>query len=124
MTAAPIKTGSARPDEAGAVAPLRIALVISNLEYGGAQRQVIELANHLERGTFEVHVCSLSRYVPLAADLEDAAERLFVLTKRFKFDVSVIWRLAAWLRRIRADVVHSYLFDANIAARLAGRLAG
>ncbi|GIK23726.1 MAG: hypothetical protein BroJett005_31400 [Ignavibacteriota bacterium] len=124
MTAATIKTGSARPDEAGAVAPLRVALVISNLEYGGAQRQVIELANHLDRGAFEVHVCSLSRYVPLAADLEDAAERLFVLTKRFKFDVSVIWRLAAWLRRIRADVVHSYLFDANIAARLAGRLAG
>ncbi|MCG3132045.1 MAG: N-acetyl-alpha-D-glucosaminyl L-malate synthase [Phycisphaerae bacterium] len=119
-----VASGSSVSGKAAGVAPIRVALVISNLEYGGAQRQVIELANHLDRGAFEVHVCSLSRYVPLAADLEDAAERLFVLTKRFKFDVSVIWRLAGWLRRIRADVVHSYLFDANIAARLAGRLAG
>jgi glycosyltransferase involved in cell wall biosynthesis len=105
-------------------APIRVALVISNLEYGGAQRQVVELANHLDRSEYEIHVCSLSPYVPLARDLKDATERLYILSKRCKFDVSVIWRLASWLRRIRADVVHSYLFDANVIARLAGRLAG
>jgi glycosyltransferase involved in cell wall biosynthesis len=33
-------------------------------------------------------------------------------------------KLAALLRRLRVDVVHAYLFDAEIAVRLAGRLAG
>ena len=98
-------------------------LVVSNLEYGGAQRQVVELANHLDPAQFDVRICSLSPYVPLADDLR-RRDRLHVITKRFKFDASVVPRLAALLRRTRTDVVQSYLFDADIAAFLAGRFAG
>ena len=36
-----------------------IVLVIDDLEYGGAQRQVIELANNMDRGRFVVHVFNL-----------------------------------------------------------------
>lgn len=101
-----------------------IVQVISNLEYGGAQRQVVELTNSLDPSRYDVHVCSLSPYVPLADELEDRARCLHVIRKTFKFDISVIPRLARLLRRVGAHVVHSYLFDADIAARLAGRLAG
>lgn len=103
--------------------PLRVALVISNLEYGGAQRQVVELVNQLDPGVIDARICSLSSHVPLAADLRDRS-RLHVILKRFKFDATVVPRLATWLRRERIRVVHGYLFDAEIAARLAGRLAG
>ena len=102
---------------------LVVAQVISNLEYGGAQRQVVELANHLNRDRFDVHICSLSEYVPLASQLEDCERRLHVVRKRFKFDFSVVPRLAKLFRSLRADVVHGYLFDAIIASRLAGRMA-
>ena len=98
-------------------------LVVSNLEYGGAQRQVVELANHLDPAQFDVRICSLSSYVPLADDLR-RRDQLHVITKRFKFDATVVPRLARLLRRSRTDVVQSYLFDADIAAFLAGRLAG
>jgi glycosyltransferase involved in cell wall biosynthesis len=98
-------------------------LVVSNLEYGGAQRQVIELANHLDPNEFDVRICSLSPYVPLADDLR-RPDRLHIITKRFKFDATVVPRLARLLRKTRTDVVQSYLFDADIAAFLAGRLAG
>src|SRR5215471_17039059 len=97
------------------IAPIRLTLVVSNLEYGGAQRQIVELANHLDPAEFDVRICSLSPYVPLADDLRDRG-RLHVITKRFKFDATVVPRLAAFLRRTRTDVVQSYLFDADIAA--------
>ncbi len=103
---------------------IKLLLVISNLEYGGAQRQVVELANHLDHARLNVHVCSLSRYVPLANALKDPERRLHVINKAFKFDLTVVPRLARLLRSVGADVIHSYLFDAEIAARLAGRLAG
>lgn len=103
---------------------INVVIVVSNLEYGGAQRQIVELANHIDRDRFDLHVCSLSGYVPLASRLESAASHLHVLSKRFKFDVSVVPRLAGLLKRLRADIVHGYLFDAEIAARLAGRVAG
>lgn len=96
-------------------------LLISNLEFGGAQRQVVELANNLEPARFEVHVGSLSEYLPLAEGLRCPVH---VVQKRFKYDLTVVPRLARLLRRLRIDLVQSYLFDADIAARLAGRLAG
>ena len=40
--------------------PLRVLLVISNLEYGGAQRQVIELANAADPARMDVQICTLS----------------------------------------------------------------
>lgn len=103
--------------------PLKIALVVSNLEYGGAQRQVVQLARTLDPRRFEVHVCSLSRYVPLANELVDDRQRLHVVEKRSKYDVTVIVRLQRWLTELSADIVHGFLFDAQVAARVAGRLA-
>jgi glycosyltransferase involved in cell wall biosynthesis len=103
------------------VRKIRVLLVISNLEYGGAQRQVVELANNLNPSRVEVHICSLSPYVPLAPALKLPADRLHLVVKRAKYDLTVLPRLARLIGRIRPDVVHGYLFDAEIAARLAGR---
>lgn len=112
-------------------APLRVALVISNLEYGGAQRQVVELANQLNARGHAAHVISLSPYVPLADGLNcrtdaesPAAGGLHVVAKRGRFDAGIVTRLARLLARLAADVVHTFLFDAEIAGRLAGRLYG
>jgi glycosyltransferase involved in cell wall biosynthesis len=99
-----------------------VCLVVSNLEYGGAQRQVVALANHLNAAGGTATVVSLSRYVPLAAELVDAGSRLLLVEKRHRLDLTVAWRLAVLLRRLEVDVTHAFLVDAEIAARLAGAL--
>jgi len=104
--------------------PFVVVLVISNLEYGGAQRQVVELVNNTDPARCDLHVCSLSDYVPLAAHLRERQHRLHVVQKYFKYDISVVPRLARLLRELRAHVVQGYLFDAQIASRLAAWLAG
>jgi glycosyltransferase involved in cell wall biosynthesis len=103
---------------------IAVVIVISNLEFGGAQRQVVELANHIDVKHFDLHICSLSEYVPLSALLDPSQSTLHIVKKHYKFDVSVVPRLANLLRKLKADVVHGYLFDAEIAVRLAGRMAG
>ncbi|MFQ5494519.1 MAG: glycosyltransferase [Phycisphaerae bacterium] len=102
----------------------RVMLLISNLEYGGAQRQVVELANRFNTTGVDTHVVCLSDYTPLARDLQGAATRLHTICKRGKFDGTVIPRLADLMAVLKTDVVHAFLFDAEIAARLAGRLWG
>jgi glycosyltransferase involved in cell wall biosynthesis len=104
-------------------ATITAVIVISNLEYGGAQRQVVELANHIDPRAVNLHICSLSGYVPLAPLLKSSETRLHVIEKKFKFDLTVVPRLARLLRLLNADIVHGYLFDAEIAARLGGRIA-
>ena len=101
----------------------RVLLVISNLEYGGAQRQIVELANNMDPARYDIHICSLSNYVPLEHDLFEAGKRLHIINKSWKFDASVVPKLAALAKKLKIDVIHSFLFDAEIASRLAGLLA-
>jgi glycosyltransferase involved in cell wall biosynthesis len=98
-------------------------LLISDLEFGGAQRQVIELANHMDPQVFRVHVCSLADYVPLAERLTDRPSRLHIVPKRHKFDFSVVPKLAALFRKLHANVVHTFLFDADFFGRLGAAMA-
>lgn len=100
-----------------------VVLVIDDLGYGGAERQVVELANNLDRNRFDVHVCSLSDHIPLSAMFSDAECRLHTIVRMTRFDFTVIPRLACLLRRLQADIVHGFLFSAEIASRLAGCLA-
>jgi glycosyltransferase involved in cell wall biosynthesis len=105
------------------MSPKTVVLAVSDLEFGGAQRQVVELANNLDPARYAVFVCSLADYTPLASRHADHERRLVVIRRRFKWDLTVVARLAAFLRRKNAAVVHSFLFDAEIASRLAGALA-
>jgi glycosyltransferase involved in cell wall biosynthesis len=102
----------------------RVVLMISDLEHGGAQRQVVALANGLMLSGVQVDVVSLSDYVPLADGLKDADCRLHVMTRRWKLDASIVWRVGRWLRRHQPDVVHSFLFDAEMIARLTATREG
>lgn len=102
---------------------VNVVLLTSSLERGGAERQVVELANALEPTRYHVHVVSLSIENPLASDLRDAASRLIVVPKQRKFDLQLVFKIARLLRQLRTDVVHSFMFDAEIVGRLAGRLA-
>ncbi|MEX2222743.1 MAG: glycosyltransferase [Candidatus Rokuibacteriota bacterium] len=102
---------------------VRVLLVVSSLCYGGAERQVVELANTLDPQRFDVHVCSLSRYNPLGATLRDRERRLHVIEKQNKWDATVVARLVRLLRRFEIDVVQGYLFDAEIASAVAGLVA-
>jgi glycosyltransferase involved in cell wall biosynthesis len=100
-----------------------VVLVIDDLGYGGAERQVVELANNMDPGRFMVYVCSLSDNVPLAQKLTGAACRLHMIARKNRFDPTIVLRLADFLRAARADIVHGYLFGTEIICRLAGRIA-
>lgn len=103
--------------------PVCVVLVVDDLGYGGTERQVVELANNLDRDRFDVHICTLSCVVPLAELLTDAERRLHVIRRMNRWDFTVVLRLARLLKTLRADIVHGFLFSAEIASRLAGRLA-
>lgn len=99
-----------------------ILLLVSSLERGGAERQVVHLANGLDREQFVVHVCSLSNNNPLATSLRSDVA-LHILPKHGKYDIGLVFRAARLMRRLRVAIVHSFLFDAELVGRLAGRWA-
>ena len=103
--------------------PISVCLLISSLEFGGAERQVVEMVRSFDPNVVKPIVCSLSSKVPLARFLPGKPGELTIIERRGRFDFTTIFRVARLLRRHRVDVVHAFLFDAEIVARLAAPLA-
>lgn len=100
-----------------------LMLLVSSLEHGGAERQVVELMRRIDRRRFRPLVCSLSEHVPLADRLPRGCDELVIVRKRWRYDWTTIARVAAVMRERAIDVVHAFLFDAEMTARLAARRA-
>lgn len=100
--------------------PLRILQLITELEPGGAERIVYELAKGLPRERFAVRVCSLRPASGAVAGwLREAGVPVHSLEMCCKWDASAIFRLARLLRSEKIQVLHSHLFHATFLARLA-----
>jgi glycosyltransferase involved in cell wall biosynthesis len=70
------------------------------------------------------HVCVLTRDGPLHTDLEKADLPVTVIGKPWKLDPRAYWRLKAHIRRLRPDLVHTWLFAANAYGRAAALACG
>jgi glycosyltransferase involved in cell wall biosynthesis len=91
--------------------PLRVALLIEGLGSGGAERQCALLLDELVR---QGHDATLVYYLPLRhhlSGLSEAARARVVLLEKGSGARSLLFpaRLAAYLRRLRPDVVLSFL---------------
>ena len=83
---------------------IRIAFLVTGLDRGGAELQVVQLARALQQRDWDVAVFSL-RLGPLADDLRSAG-------------IPVRTFAPAALLRFRPHVLHAHLFHANLTARL------
>lgn len=98
---------------------IRVLLVIPTLDASGAEKQFALLASRLPRDRFEPHVVALTRSGPYERPIRDAGVPITILGKRFKADPVAWSRLRRVVRRLRPDVMHTWLFAANAYGRLA-----
>lgn len=112
------------------IKPLRLALCITELDVGGAERCLVELATRLDRRRFAPVVYALSAEpAPATPSLvpqlrEAGIETHFLGGRRASHFPRIVGRLTQRLRTQQAELVQSFLFHANLAARLAARRAG
>jgi glycosyltransferase involved in cell wall biosynthesis len=98
---------------------VQLLLVISDLGYHGAQKQVVELAAELDRLGHTVVVYTLNDHAPRAAELAGTGVEVVVDQKRSRLDPAVLGRLRRRIVSMGADIVHGFLYDADIYVRLA-----
>jgi glycosyltransferase involved in cell wall biosynthesis len=100
------------------VTPPRILYVITDLQTGGVPLHLFRLARHVRGCGFEVHVTCLSPPGPVSSML--AAEGI-PTSACHAFGVGdwrVLERLSSIVADFAPDVVHSFLFHANVACRI------
>ncbi|MDQ3025359.1 MAG: glycosyltransferase [Pseudomonadota bacterium] len=103
---------------------MRVLFVISDLAYHGAQKQVVELSRELARRGHQVAIYTLNDDAPRAAELAGSGVEVIVDQKKVKLDPAVLLRLRRKIRNWRAEIVHGFLFDGDIYARLAAAGTG
>ncbi|MFH0859836.1 MAG: glycosyltransferase [Candidatus Altiarchaeota archaeon] len=106
-----------------AVKKTRVLMLIGTLDVGGTEMMVKSLATGLDRRRFDVTVMCLAKGGRVAEMLKREGIRVDVLGISSKMDVTSVYRLARFLKQMRFDIVHSFLFYSNVLARISGRLA-
>lgn len=97
----------------------RVFYLITELDVGGAEKTLYELATRLDRERFEPAVGCLSGRGPVGDRLARAGVAVEYIGMRGWWDVSAWLRLRRVLRERRPHVLHTFLFRANLAGRLA-----
>jgi len=103
---------------------IRLLFLIRDLDVGGAQRQLVELAKRLDPKVFNCAVATFYRGGAFEGDLAECAHiRMFPLAKRGRWDVlGLVWRLLTVVREFRPSLIYSFQPVANELALLAGRV--
>jgi glycosyltransferase involved in cell wall biosynthesis len=110
--------------------PLRVALVITELNVGGAERCVTNLALGLDRNRFEPNVISLAArpadsQAGLVTQLEAASVPVEFLELQSPYEIlQGFSRLQQRFARTTPDVVQTFLVHANLLGVAAARRAG
>ena len=104
-----------------------VMFVTSGLERGGAERQLVIVANALAARGWRVTVLSYLPFsdVSLRAEVDESRVRLVSLNVRGSVGkLAGVARAVAVVRRARPDVLVGFMFHGMMTARIAGRLAG
>lgn len=104
--------------------------VISTLEVGGTERQLVAMVRRFDRERFEPVVCVLSAGGVLEQDVRSLGVGVHVIplrglspTRHLPRVVSLVWRFLKVVRSEKPDLIHGLLFWDYVLGACAGRLA-
>jgi len=108
--------------------PIKILFIITRLELGGAQKNVLDIISSLEGSEFEAHLISSDGLL--------AQKARAILGPRLKIvsylkcapdpvsDILAVFSLVSYMKSNSIDIVHTHSSKAGIVGRLAAKLAG
>jgi glycosyltransferase involved in cell wall biosynthesis len=98
----------------------KIAFLIRDLNYGGAQRQLVTLIKNIDRQLFDVTLLCFYAGGELLADLPERDYKVICLEKKGRWD---LWgfslRLFKQLKTLQPSILHGYLCESNLFSILA-----
>lgn len=104
---------------------IKVMHVITTLGPAGAETTLCRIVSKMDRSRFDNEIVSLTSILDLAEKMKEAGTQ--VRSLRMKKSVPnplLVMRLARWIRASRPDVIHTWMYHANLVGALAARLAG
>jgi glycosyltransferase involved in cell wall biosynthesis len=103
---------------------LKIVHLVTSLEVGGAQHNMLLGLPRLDRDRYEHHIVSIMNRMQMRQQFLKAGIGVHTLGLSNKTDLAVALRLRSLLKQLRPDILHTYLIHGNVLGRIVGRLGG
>ncbi len=104
--------------------PKRIFYFITDIDIGGAEKMLFELVQRIDRSKFIPDVGCLKGEGIVGKKLEALGIKVRYFHIEKLWHIYKLSNIVSFLRQERFDILHSYLFHANIIGRVCGRIAG
>ncbi len=105
---------------------MKLVIVITGLSTGGAEIMLLKVLERLNGRRFSPYVISLTELGeigPRISALSIPVEAMGMRTERFP-SLAAVFRLVARLKSLRPDIVHTWMYHADLIGGLAARIAG
>lgn len=107
------------------VRKLNLTVIITNLATGGAETMLLKLLQQIDRSHFTPTVISLVGMGEIGPHIQRLGIHVHALgMSRGVPNPLMVLRLAKLLRQLQPDVVHTWMYHADLLGGLAARLAG
>jgi glycosyltransferase involved in cell wall biosynthesis len=104
---------------------IKVMHVITTLGPAGAETMLCRIASAMDAKRFENDVVSLTGILDQAEKMQAIGIRVRSLGMKRKMpNPLLVMRLARWIRESKPDVVHTWMYHANLVGAFAARLAG
>lgn len=105
--------------------PVKVLLITHDLNIGGLQRVVVDIATNLDPARYTVSVCALKEGGAFEQELFNANITVHKLPSTpGKVDYVSFWKIRRLLKAMAPDIVHTHNSQPFIEGTLAGVLAG
>lgn len=103
---------------------VKILFVLRMIGFGGAERQIVELCQGMDKNKFEISVVLFFHDEGFLEELKAAGVKIHVLATKKTYKRKAIPELIRLMKKEKFDIVQNMLPIANLAGGLAARLSG
>lgn len=103
---------------------IKIVHLVTSLEVGGAQHNMLLGLPRLDPEKYEHILISIMDRMQMEQQFKEQGIEVHSLGLNRKIDLAVALRLRSLLKKLRPDILHTYLIHGNVLGRIVGRLVG
>lgn len=104
---------------------IKICFIISGLSVGGAETMLFKLLINIDKSTFSPYVISLTYGGHYYSKIQALGLPIYTLNmKKNIFAVGKLYQLIMLIKRIKPDIVHTWMYHADLLGGIAAKVIG